>query len=276
MARKRRRHLRPLPSLVFAAALVFALAPAALAAAPANDERSGAVAITTLPYATTLDTSEATASAGDPVCWDAPQFAATVWYSFTAPATETVIIDHSASDYSPRNRVWDTSDETFILSCYDSNPMVSLEVEAGHTYMMMFGDPDTTDGVGGYLSFTVTAYTPMPAEPVVTVDITGVQLVAGELLVSGTTSIAGDYDSTTMDVSARQKGGKNPPAGYLSQPGLTGTWTVTVLHDPTTGAWMAGRNVTVSVRYMYEWGGGYSNLTRYETLTVRLPSVPKK
>ncbi len=149
--------MRRLSSLLLSAALVFAFAPAALAAAPANDERSGATAITTLPYAVTnFDTTEATANPTDPLCWDLTSWVNTVWYSYTATATGRIMVDQAATvDHNPFIRVWDTADESVILSCYDLNSPAYVEAVAGHTYMIMFADADVSDGSGGMLSFTV-------------------------------------------------------------------------------------------------------------------------
>ncbi len=63
---------------------------------PANDPFAGAVAVTGLPYTTTLSTVEATAAADDPLCLGS---AASVWYAFTTPITTWVAADTFGSDF---------------------------------------------------------------------------------------------------------------------------------------------------------------------------------
>ncbi|MDX3659214.1 hypothetical protein PV646_18050 [Streptomyces sp. ID05-26A] len=72
-----------------AVVLTAALAPgAAHAAPPSNDDFAGATAITSLPFSSTVDTSEATAGSDDPShCgWST----SSVWFRYTAPADGVV------------------------------------------------------------------------------------------------------------------------------------------------------------------------------------------
>ncbi|MGW6447375.1 hypothetical protein [Lentzea sp. NPDC055074] len=67
-----------------AVVLTAALAPGAASAAPSNDDFAGATAITSLPFSSTVDTSDATPGADDPShCgWST----GSVWFRYTAPA----------------------------------------------------------------------------------------------------------------------------------------------------------------------------------------------
>jgi hypothetical protein len=242
--------MRRLSSVLLAAALVFAFAPAALAAAPANDERSGATAITTLPYTVTnFDTTEATYNVTDPLCWTLESWVNTVWYSYTATATGRIMVDQAATvDHNPFIRVWDTADESTVLSCYDLNSPAYVEAVAGHTYMIMFADADASDGSGGMLSFTVSTNA-LPVELVVDVAVTRAFLDSGNLRVNGTwTKVTGgaiDVTSSSVFAYAAQQVKVKGKTGQLVSgegPGVIssdGTWTASI--PASAGTWTAMR-----------------------------------
>jgi hypothetical protein len=92
-------------ALKIAGALVFLLSPApAEAAPPSNDAFAGAEAIRSLPFSETLDTSEATLDADDAslelsscVAGDPSTFRHSVWYAYTPPEDQTVVVSAVAS-----------------------------------------------------------------------------------------------------------------------------------------------------------------------------------
>src|SRR6266545_3056 len=92
LSRRRRGggHMRRPLGVVFAVFAGLLLLPAsALAAAPANDDVTAATVISALPFADTVDTSEATAAAGDLDC-SGLEDTHTVWYTIT-PQTDVVL-----------------------------------------------------------------------------------------------------------------------------------------------------------------------------------------
>ena len=76
----------------------------ALAAAPSNDTRGGALAISSLPFDATVTTSQATTDADDTALNNqcgAPVTNGSVWYTFTpAAGVSGILVDVSGSDYS--------------------------------------------------------------------------------------------------------------------------------------------------------------------------------
>jgi hypothetical protein len=75
-------YLRSVRIVAIAALLLGALAVPASAAPPSNDDRGDAASVGSLPFRTTLNTSEATPQDNDPECAGGP-VNPTVWYSFT-------------------------------------------------------------------------------------------------------------------------------------------------------------------------------------------------
>ncbi len=72
-------------ALILGAAVALAAAPsAAHAAVPSNDDFADATAITSLPYASTVDTHDGTTANDDPShCWWSTS---SVWFRYTATA----------------------------------------------------------------------------------------------------------------------------------------------------------------------------------------------
>jgi hypothetical protein len=93
---ERGRGMRRYLALVLLAATMGSM-PLARAAAPSNDNFANATAVGALPYTDTQDVAEATIEPLEPMAC-APT-THTVWYSFTAPAQGTYIIDTNGSDF---------------------------------------------------------------------------------------------------------------------------------------------------------------------------------
>lgn len=262
--------MRRIVALLCAAALTLAVAPSALAAAPSNDDRATPVVITELPFTDTLDTTEATGDPADPrVPWMVeagiyPE--ATVWYSYTAAFTGMVNVYTGESSYLAGMLLIDPAQAE---PAWGSSGF-GFSTVLGTTYEIAFVDVESYDGgPGGTLNFTVTRQ-PME-ETVLAMTLTGVELVAGELQVSGTTTVlSGAIIGTSLIVDASQRGGRVPPAGNIVVPDPALEWTAAV--PASTGVWKAG-NVTLTVRYWYtdEMGDGWVD----GQFTVRVPRVRK-
>lgn len=137
--------------LVLALMLAVWLVPApAMADAPANDDIGGAVAIEALPYHVMQDTTEATVSEADLEaalqCLGPPDYAATVWYSFTSDFDGAININGGETDYSVGFLVYvGTPDALELVDCFPYDGIVS--VETGTTYYIQVID-DQVDGGG--------------------------------------------------------------------------------------------------------------------------------
>lgn len=174
---------------------VAGLAAPAIAAMPANDEVSGAVAVS-LGDHVVQDTTEATTTADDAVLNEAcgaPATDASVWYTYTAAADGGVILDMTASDYSGGFLVFEgTPDATSLVTCGPG--VVGFGASAGTTYNVMVIDDqgDGTPATGGNLVLDVNQAPPPP-----TVDVA----VDGRATVdrSGTAWITGTYSCTDAD-----------------------------------------------------------------------------
>lgn len=137
------RSRRPLAAPTVVAVLLVAAAAPAAAAPPTNDAIASATAVTTLPFADSLDTTEATRSSDEPFgCFDAD---ATVWYAFT-PASDTFVeFNTLGSDYDTTLEVYEgePTDET-LLTCNDDvfeslQSRALFDAAAGTTYYVMVG-----------------------------------------------------------------------------------------------------------------------------------------
>jgi hypothetical protein len=139
-----------------------------IAAAPSNDEPPG-VAITTLPFVDTTNTTRAQIHAMELAspCGSGSQ---SVWYSFTAAADATLVADTSGSDYDTILDVWegaltaDRSDPGFEalkpLACNDNadgsvQSGVVFAPVAGRSYVIRVST--ALDATGGTLVFRLSA-----------------------------------------------------------------------------------------------------------------------
>lgn len=138
---------------VLALALMTAvwLIPApAMADVPANDDIEGAVAIDALPYHVEQDTSMATLSDADLEaalqCQGPPDFAATVWYSYTATFDGAIGIGAEGTDYSVGFLIYVGAPGALeLVNCF---PFQGAQpVEYGTTYYIQVID-DQGDGGG--------------------------------------------------------------------------------------------------------------------------------
>jgi hypothetical protein len=134
------RVLRPFALFATVAAALVATAGPAVAAPPANDDWQGAYELTAPDYYI-QDTQEATLGVEDlglteGACAWGMESKGTVWYKYTAPATATLDIDPSFSDY-PVNLVVVTreGDAWGVPHCFSGKARIG--VEAGTTYHVL-------------------------------------------------------------------------------------------------------------------------------------------
>lgn len=196
--------------------LTFLLVTPALAAPPSNDAFTGRTIIPGIPYADTLDTSEATSDPSDAelnVC-GAPALDASVWYEITAPADMAIVIDVSASDYSAGVFVATGSPGAFgpVEACGPGS--VSFLATAGTTYVVMVID-DQLDGGGngGTLRLSVTE---APAPPEIDIDVDPIARFDSR---SGAATLTGTVTCTAgagafIEVQLRQAVGRFVISGF--------------------------------------------------------------
>lgn len=126
--------------------------------APANDECGNAIAIYSTPYADSVDTTKATAGAGDPApCSGTGENG--LWYSFTSPIDTTVTADTIGSNYDTVLSAWSGTCGSFsAIDCDDNGQgqqsQISFSASAGNTYRFFVSDAAAG---GGNLQFHLSA-----------------------------------------------------------------------------------------------------------------------
>jgi hypothetical protein len=164
-------------------------APAALAAAPANDTFGGATTAS-IGFSEVLDTTEATTDADDAqlnsVC-GAPATDASVWYAFSNPTDVNVAVDVSQSNYTAGVLVGvGTQGSLSIVAC--GPDAVAFFASAGTTYYVLAID-DQLDGGGNGGSLSI-SFRELPPPPTIglTLNSKGTFDRQGVATISGTVS----------------------------------------------------------------------------------------
>jgi PKD repeat protein len=144
-----------------AAALGF---PAAAQAATApNDSFTGATVITSLPFSTTQDTTQATSDPSDP---SGCSNNASVWFSFTPSADMRLEADTFGSNYDTVLSAWTgTQGALNLVACNDDSggtqSKITFSATAGTTYYFMVAQCCGDGGTGGgNLHFSVSQLIP--------------------------------------------------------------------------------------------------------------------
>jgi hypothetical protein len=124
-------------------------AAAHAATAPPNDGFAHATAITSLPYSTIEDTSEATWASSDPTgCTNS----GSVWFRFTPSSDMQIATNTAGSDYDATVSVWTgTSRSLSMVACspgYGQGRTV-FSATAGTTYYFLVGSCCADGGNGG-------------------------------------------------------------------------------------------------------------------------------
>jgi PKD repeat protein len=136
------------------------------AAAPANDDIYSATVIAGLPFSEALDTSEATASGGDPYSECTYNYLeATVWYAFTPAQDMLVEMSTAGTSYKAVLQLfYGAPDNLAFMGCVENNRTLNAQLVAGNTYYFMIGanpayPPPGGSSWGGSLVFHVNQVT---------------------------------------------------------------------------------------------------------------------
>src|SRR5688572_5502713 len=152
-----RGHLGGMVLAAVVGGLAFIAGPAQ--AAPLNDDCSAAIAVTSVPFTTTIDVTDATAAVTDPATdcdADAPG-APGVWFTYTAAAPISLQIDTFGSDFDTTVMVYGGAcgAETGPLDCNDNDydldsgldqSRVIVTLEAGETALIDVRDLEAPFG----------------------------------------------------------------------------------------------------------------------------------
>lgn len=205
-------------ALVLGAGTIAGSVPA-FAAAPINDVLAGAITVPSLPFSTTLDTSEATAE-GD----GCANPAATVWFAFTPPADGDYDITTVGSDYDTLISVFATSPFLNLFSC-GQVAMRQPGLIGGDTYYIQVGNLCCPFaelgqvGPGGNLVLNISKS--VPIELTVTIDPTATLGRGADFPVTVRGTIACSQDGlATLDGVLRQTQGSKVAQGEFSDAGL--------------------------------------------------------
>jgi hypothetical protein len=169
-------------------------APAALAQ-PSNDDFANATVISSLPFSTTEDTTQATSGVGDPAeCGNS----GSVWFALTPPSNMTIQADTFGSNYDTVLSAWTGTQGAFSrIACNDDfsggQSRIVFKATGGTTYYFMIAICCGNGGNGGgSLHFSVNQPPPpgnddfADATPIAslpfsdTVDLTGATTQASE------------------------------------------------------------------------------------------------
>ncbi|HEY3006817.1 MAG TPA: DUF6299 family protein [Micromonosporaceae bacterium] len=223
----------------------FAVGAPAYAAPPSNDTFAGAAAIGALPFAATLDTSEATTDADDTQAnqfCGAPALDASVWYTFTPATDQAVLVDVSQSTYSAGVLVVTGTPSGFeLITCGPG--AVAFETFAGTAYHLLIID-DQLDGGGngGTLNLSVSEAPPPPVVDVTVNPTARFNAKVGSATVSGMISCVGRTDFAFLDVELQQRVGRGVVFGVGSMDvacdGVSRPWSLEVF--PVFGTKFAG------------------------------------
>jgi hypothetical protein len=224
------------------------MAAPARAAAPSNDRYGDATVISGVPFQTTVDTSSATVSAGDPDCAASSH---TVWYRFTPSVTGTYTFDV--------NGLWDSFGPALgvfaghrrsarLIACDDALggedfggiAADKVDLVAGTRYHIMVGTPGglgDSSAAGGTMFVRAVRY--IPPKVIVHVSAGIVDRLTRVVTVAGTVECAGTYAYGSFDgfpdieatlrqvrsgLVARGTGGTWPDAGCTD----AAAWTMAV------------------------------------------------
>ncbi len=141
----------------------------ASAAAPSNDDITGATLISALPFTDAINTSEATFDESDPSDCNNN---GSVWYTFTPSVPMWLDANTFGSSYDTTLAVYSsTSDGLTRVGCNDDtnglSSQVIFEASGGTTYYFLIGFCCGTgnSGGGGELTFSVSEASPPPPPP---------------------------------------------------------------------------------------------------------------
>jgi alpha-tubulin suppressor-like RCC1 family protein/Tol biopolymer transport system component len=208
---------------------------------PANDIFNNAVAITSLPFASHIDTTDSkTNPALDPVfsCAAVPgQQSATVWYSYTADVFEAITLDTSGSAYDTVTAVWRGEYGSLIEVACTEDWSMTVSLAPGEYYIEIAEAGD--EGNGGWMEFDVTsgAFAGLRADYFDNMDVAG-----APVLTRVDPNVDFDWTSTSPAPEV--------PDTYFSarwtgriQPDYSETYTFTACVDDGVRLWVDGQLV---------------------------------
>lgn len=228
-------------------------APAVLAAAPGNDVFTGAVAVSSIPFSDSVNTTEATTDADDAqlnASCGAPATDASVWYAVQG-TDSSVVVDVSASDYSAGVLVGiGTQGNLGIVTC--GQGAVAFFAQAGTTYYILAIDDQLNgDGLnGGTLNISISEIVSPTIESFTVNRYGTVNTRTGVATISGT-YICRHADFIDILVDARQPVGRFTILGsggffdFSTCDGAPHTWAAQVF--PQNGKFAGGKTMTVNV-----------------------------
>ena len=256
--------MKRIAALISAVALFsLAFAGPTLAAAPSNDDAGSPTVIASLPFADSLDTSEATSDPSDPDCFGSGS-SASVWYAFTTGADPvTLLADTSGSDYETAITVMAGSPTgDGIVACGFGGAQFPAEPTTTYYFMVaacfsggvgpaaVGCDPSAT---GGSLVFSLDAGPPPPSVELSVDPVGHFNRVTGSATITGSVICTGEALYTEIDVDLRQAVGRFTVVGFgLVSDGFVcdGTaqpWSVEVFGY--TGQFKGGRAASLTVAY---------------------------
>jgi hypothetical protein len=244
--------------------------PAAHAAAPSNDTRSGAVAINALPADVSADVREATTDSDDAALnaqCGAPATLGSVWYTLTVPENVSgLVLDVSSSDYSSGVIVAEPDGGTGWVVDACGPGTVGLSVYPGQQLTILAFN-DTPGQTGGTLRLHAeTATVPTVS---VTVNPKGKVDRQGNALISGTVTCT-DAQFTFLDTYVTQAVGRFAITGegFSGSEGCTGgpqPWSTVVV--PSNGKFAGGKAATFTFAFSC---GSFFCADSYAEQVVRL------
>jgi hypothetical protein len=248
------RHLRRAALAVLVLGTLITSAGPALAAPPSNDTYSGRTVVGAIPFADSLDTTEATAGSDDlstdfcgtpaPLPTDA-----SVWYEITPTAHEIFRADVSSSTYSASAIVTTGSPGNWSLVACGSGA-VTWTATAGTTYtLLVFDNQFDGGGNGGTLNLTIDVLPPPPTVDITVNPVASFNNRTGTATVSGTATCTGKPDFTDVETTLTQQAGRFTVRGRAITgielcDGTPRSWSMEVL--PDGGKFAGGKAASVT------------------------------
>jgi hypothetical protein len=244
----------------------------AAAAPPSNDTEAGAVAIVSLPFTDSIDTSDATPG-GPRIC----STRASVFYSFRSSARLRVQIDLIGSEYDTTLGVYtrDASGAAERVDCnkntFGDAAAVRFRARPGVTYFIMVGAGRYGDGEGGPLTLTADKVSNVELEYAVAITGGTTDPSTGIATLSGTLT-CNEPSAIYMEGELRElRQGLYVARGSLSiyeacRPGAPAAFTVDV--DTYSGIAFGPGSARVRTYYDAGWDGFQDYVEHYDTADV--------
>ena len=222
-----------------------------MAAPPTNDVYAGRIAVGSIPFTTTQDTSEATTDADDAAMngdCGAPATDASVWYEVTATSDGALAADVSESDYPAGVLVATGSPGSFqTVACGPG--AAGWSTTAGETYaILIIDDQSDGGGNGGTMVLNIDVAPPPPTMDV-TVNPRGSFTSTGAAVISGTVTCTGEAEFAFLEVEVNQLVGRLKINGFsgtdVTCDGATRPWTIEVPGD--NGVFKGGKAASVTL-----------------------------